>query len=215
MELQEAQAGLASIQEIFWDLNVPGDPAQLAKERLAEATLWNNFKTESNEARQRAAWLRLEREARVRLASLEQELLDREANLSRALKREISIKTDSARSVSSRLGPVNRSNKSGSACGSATPPPLTPAKKNKPGPQERKHIRLHQATRAPIGTPGVAKAEPKTEECPGPDLKARAEAKVDADTQVRSLATTLESRPVTLLDWEWDQIVTDDNLCKE
>eukprot|EP00961_Rhodomonas_salina_P092128 1239838-Rhodomonas_salina.1 len=53
-ELEEAQTGLANTQEAFWDLNVPGDPAQRAKERSTEATRWIKFKAERNEARQRA-----------------------------------------------------------------------------------------------------------------------------------------------------------------
>eukprot|EP00961_Rhodomonas_salina_P225591 3050136-Rhodomonas_salina.1 len=49
---------------------------------MAEATRWNNFKTERNEARKRAEWLRLEREAKTRRQETrEQEFQNSEARL--------------------------------------------------------------------------------------------------------------------------------------
>eukprot|EP00961_Rhodomonas_salina_P289542 3912725-Rhodomonas_salina.1 len=98
------------------DLNVPGDPAQRAKERQVVATRWIRFKAERNEARQRAAWIRLEQEARVSLAAREQELLDNETKRDQAYRREHPLKREnhhranSSRSVSSRLGTVKQTN---------------------------------------------------------------------------------------------------------
>ena len=218
-ELEEAQFGLANAQETFWDLNVPGDPAQRTKERNAEASRWIRFKAERNEARQRAAWIRLEREARVNLATREQDLLDNEARLARTFKRGPSTKVDSSRSVSSRLGPVNQTNsKSVPTRGTASPAPLTtPKKPKRVGSEKRRRVERAKAERDPIGTPKVLTT---TGTCRhARDLIARAQAKIDADAQVESLPPTLESRAGTPEDWEkdpqWDTIVTEDGLCEE
>eukprot|EP00961_Rhodomonas_salina_P040553 544842-Rhodomonas_salina.1 len=209
-ELHEAQAGLAHAQEIFWDLNVPGDPVQCATERLAEANRWRNFRTKLDEAHlpSRASFLQQQKKVASR------KRLESETRLSRAPKREANLqKTSSTRTVSSRLEQqaVNQTNsKTGSACGSTgTSPALltTPVKAKKQGPSKRKHIRKAKVARAPIGTPGTHAAK----ECP--ELKARADAKAAAEAQVRSRAETLKSSPGTPSNWKWDQIVTEDNLC--
>eukprot|EP00961_Rhodomonas_salina_P086334 1160428-Rhodomonas_salina.2 len=112
-----------------------------------------------------------------------------------------------------RLGPENQTNiKPGSARGTASPAPLTtPVKPKRVGSGERKRIKRAKAACNLICTPGAVKTEHTAEECP--ELKARADAKADADTQVKSLAVTLASRSGTPSNWEWDQIITDDNLC--
>ncbi len=218
-EHEEAQFGLASAQETFWDLNVPGDPAQRAKERNAEASRWIRFKAERNEARRRAAWIRLEREARVNLATREQDLLDDEARLARTFKRGPSTKVDSSRSVSSRLGPVNQANsKSVSTRGTASPaPPTIPKKPKRVGSEKRRRVEKAKTERDPIGAPKVLTT---TGTCRhARDLIARAQAKIEADAQVESLPPTLESRAGTPEDWEtdpqWDIIVTEDGPVRE
>ena len=57
------------------------------------------------------------------------------------------------------------------------------------GSEKRRRIEKVKAARDPLGTPRVA----TTEERSGPDRKARAKAKIDADTQVESQVLTLES----------------------
>eukprot|EP00961_Rhodomonas_salina_P006968 94469-Rhodomonas_salina.2 len=120
--------------------------------------------------------------------------------------------------VSSRLRPVNQTDsKTGSACGSAhgstgtAPASLTtPVKKSKlVGSEKRRHIEKAKAERARIGTPG----SPMTERCV--ELKARADAKADADAQVLSSTETLTSLPGTPDSWEWGDIFTEDYLCEE
>ena len=226
-ELEKAQKGLATTQETFWDLNVPGDPAQRAKERQAEATRWIRFKAERNEARARAEWIRLEREARVNLAAREQELLDDENKRALSWRREPPFKREShhrahsSRSVSSRLGTVKQTDKSGSARGTASPAPLTnPGKPKRVGSEKRRRIEK-QSARDPIGTPGRTRTELSSvaEEWPELQLKTRARAKADADTQVEARSV----RSVTPENWEevielkprWDRLVVEDNFIEE
>eukprot|EP00961_Rhodomonas_salina_P063110 847704-Rhodomonas_salina.1 len=151
--------------------------------------------------REQLAFLKQDKKALVRLAAK----IGTSVSDSRA--------ESTTHTVSSRLWPVNQTNsKPGSASGSTGTAPAsltTPVKKyNKSGSQEWKRIKRAKAARAPIGTLGSTTTEKNLE------LKARADAKADADTQV-SRAETLQSRPGMPENWEWDQIVTEDELCEE
>ena len=136
-------------------------------------------------------------------------------------KRESHHRAHSSRSVSSRLGTVKQTDKSGSARGTASPAPLTnPGKPKRVGSEKRRRIE-RQSTRDPIGTPGKTRTELSSvaEEWPELQLKTRAKAKADADTQVEARSV----RSVTPENWEevielkprWDQLVVEDNFIEE
>eukprot|EP00961_Rhodomonas_salina_P127426 1718128-Rhodomonas_salina.1 len=203
-ELYKAQVDLAEVQEIFWDLNVPGDPVQQAQERLAEANCWRNFRIKRDRAQQQALYSKEDK--------LNLELLRKKIGLAVSV-RDAKVEL-TTRTVSSRLWPVNQTDSQpGSARDSArasagTPPPLTLAvkKPNKIGAQERKRVRSHRAKRAPIGIPGVHTAE----ECP--EFKAWADVRKEEHAEEKAKTEWLASRTGTPDNWEWHDIVTEDGL---